>query len=385
MRVFRVAASRRIRQMNSLLNVIGDIYEASFNPSHWNQVARALCQLFDAHSCGIMMEDFEFKYRDIIGSHGLPAATTLGYRLGLAKYDLTFQLQAKTAPGHAEQLVDAREFQTTHPIYYRLILKPHNVGYLGTMGIYNDDEWHVGVALHRSFESHPFGQDELQQLELLYPHFQRALRIQKELFTLRDQRHALQEALGQLSLGLLMVDPEGRVTYQNPLATALLDFHQGLKVTPEGYVQAHVQSEHKQLLQLLDQVANRAYTRKTDRQQVIALHHLDQRHAMQVLITRLEEPPHPLAQGKIALYLSVPHAPCNLSAESLHQLYGLTPAEAGVAIALANGLSPAEISRANGVSVETVRSQLKSIFTKMGVNKQQDVIRVLLSGFHHIS
>lgn len=382
--------------MNSLLDVIGDIYEASFDPTHWNKVASGLCQLFNAHSSGIFMEDYEYNHRDIIGSYGLPKASTLAYRLGLAKYDYTFQLQAATAPGQAEQLVEAQAFKTSHPIYYRLILKPNDVGFLGAMGIYKDSEWHVGIALHRSFNAAPFSADELQQLELLYPHFKRALRIHKEFYKLRSQQYSLQAALGQLSLGLIMLNPDGRVDYCNPVAHVLLQYHQGLKMTDQLTLQAHSPNENKQLQQLIGEFTRASKEKKTPRSQAIVLHHPSQERVIHVMITVLDDPlkqahkqdqkqiPKQEFQGKVALYLSVPDSPFNISAEVLHRLYALTPAESGVAIALLNGLSLTQISQTNKVSIETVRSQLKSIFTKMGVKKQQDVIRILLSGIHQI-
>lgn len=370
--------------MNSLLNVIGDIYEASFNPAHWNKVACSLCQLFNAHSSGIFMEDYEYKNRDIIGSYGLPKASTLAYRMGLAKYDYTFQLQAATAPGQAQQLVKAQEIKTTHPIYYRLMLKPNNVGFLSAMGIYKNEEWHVGVALHRAFDATPFSVEELKTLELLYPHFKRALRIHKEFYKLRSQQQSLHAALGQLSLGLIILNPDGRVDYCNAVADVLLKYHQGLKITDQQTLQAHLHSENKQLQQLISQSIVAGKEEKAYRHQAIALHHPDQEHVIHIMVAMLDDPQTQVAQGKVALYLSIPESPFNLSVEALHTLYSLTPAESAIAIALVNGLSLAQISKANGVSIETVRSQLKSIFIKMGVKKQQDVIRLLLSGILHI-
>ncbi len=37
------------------------------------------------------------------------------------------------------------------------------------------------------------------------------------------------------------------------------------------------------------------------------------------------------------------------------------------------------------IGIKTVRSQLKSLYQKMGVKKQQDVIRILLSGVMQIN
>jgi DNA-binding NarL/FixJ family response regulator len=60
------------------------------------------------------------------------------------------------------------------------------------------------------------------------------------------------------------------------------------------------------------------------------------------------------------------------------ETFGLSRREAGIAIALTNGLDLKEISAQKGVSLATVRTQLKGVFHKLGVNKQQDIIRILL-------
>ena len=63
----------------------------------------------------------------------------------------------------------------------------------------------------------------------------------------------------------------------------------------------------------------------------------------------------------------------------LHKRFGLTPAECRVALLLSDGRSPREIANTVGVTDNTVRSLLKSIFSKTGVRWQSDVVRLLLS------
>jgi len=58
-------------------------------------------------------------------------------------------------------------------------------------------------------------------------------------------------------------------------------------------------------------------------------------------------------------------------------LFDLTPAEARIALAIAAGVQPTEIARKQGVSVETVRTQLKSIFLKTGTTRQLELARLL--------
>ncbi|MBM3091030.1 helix-turn-helix transcriptional regulator [Ensifer sp. T173] len=62
----------------------------------------------------------------------------------------------------------------------------------------------------------------------------------------------------------------------------------------------------------------------------------------------------------------------------LEDIYGLTPAEIRIASGLAAGLSLREIALANSVSYETIRTQLKSIYSKTQVNSQAALVSLLM-------
>ncbi|WP_270939450.1 helix-turn-helix transcriptional regulator, partial [Falsiroseomonas oryzae] len=65
------------------------------------------------------------------------------------------------------------------------------------------------------------------------------------------------------------------------------------------------------------------------------------------------------------------------NAALLGRMFGLTPAEARLAAALAAGRSAADHAKARGVSVETVRSQLAAIRRKTGCRRQADLAVLL--------
>lgn len=67
-------------------------------------------------------------------------------------------------------------------------------------------------------------------------------------------------------------------------------------------------------------------------------------------------------------------------ADILGALFDLTPAEARVARAVALGKRPEDIARSAGISVETVRSQLKRVFSKTSTGHQSE-LAVLLASF----
>jgi DNA-binding CsgD family transcriptional regulator len=61
----------------------------------------------------------------------------------------------------------------------------------------------------------------------------------------------------------------------------------------------------------------------------------------------------------------------------LQELLGLSPAEARLVAALAAGESLNDIVARTGVTQNTVRSQIKSVFSKLDVSSQVELIRIL--------
>jgi DNA-binding CsgD family transcriptional regulator/PAS domain-containing protein len=368
--------------VEKILHLVGEIYEASYRPEHWDNVMETLCtEVLDCRSGGIFLEDFVSGTRSTLGFFGLPKMTMLAYRFGMSKYDHTFRLQKEQGIGSAREIINAPEVKQEHPLYYRLILKPNDIGSIAGINIFNDEEWHVGLGLHRSFSAERFGEAQLNTLDLLYPHFKRAIRIHREFHQLRTQQQTLKSVMSQLMIGLVIVDAQGAVQYSNPVADAILGQHQGLSIR-NGYLRAHHEDENAQLFNLVAKQAAADLREVTTKSHALGLHHPNRQFSLTVMAAPLNEGTDGEhvggTNGHVALYLSDAESSLNVPAEALRSLYALTPAEAGIAISLVNGLSVNEMAAQNVVSPETVRAQLKSVFNKMGVNKQQDVIRILL-------
>ena len=62
---------------------------------------------------------------------------------------------------------------------------------------------------------------------------------------------------------------------------------------------------------------------------------------------------------------------------NLRESFGLTPAETRLAARLKDGLTLKEAAGELGVSINTVRNQLRAIFDKIGLSRQSDLIRAL--------
>jgi DNA-binding CsgD family transcriptional regulator len=61
------------------------------------------------------------------------------------------------------------------------------------------------------------------------------------------------------------------------------------------------------------------------------------------------------------------------------QLFNLTKAETALAMELANGLSLEEAAEVLNIRRNTARAHLRSIFSKTGVRRQTELVRIMLN------
>ena len=81
----------------------------------------------------------------------------------------------------------------------------------------------------------------------------------------------------------------------------------------------------------------------------------------------------PFALAAIAVFRSPGRLPLN-AAERLVAAFDLTPAEAEVTVMLCQAMQRAEIATRRSVSPETLRSQLRAIYSKTGCNREAELV-----------
>ena len=72
--------------------------------------------------------------------------------------------------------------------------------------------------------------------------------------------------------------------------------------------------------------------------------------------------------------VNLPHAP---PVELVQSLFDLTPAEARVARCLTTGASVEDIASIGGVSLNTIRTQVRGVLEKTGCRRQAEVVALL--------
>jgi DNA-binding CsgD family transcriptional regulator len=88
----------------------------------------------------------------------------------------------------------------------------------------------------------------------------------------------------------------------------------------------------------------------------------------------------PLPPTGAVVFIGDHEASLNNARQSIARWYGLTPSEAKLAAALAEGESLEEAAELMGITRNTARTHLKRIFAKTGTNRQGALVRLLLTG-----
>jgi DNA-binding CsgD family transcriptional regulator len=178
------------------------------------------------------------------------------------------------------------------------------------------------------------------------------------------QRFSLQ-ILESLALGVLVIDADRRVVFASRRAERLLRRGDALTVS-HGRLRAVEPRGRGELERLIAAVG----AADGEAEGVLAL----QRPGGEPVFLLLR----PLDGTAETLILISDAAACPVPRADIGRLYGLTPAEARLLDSLLRGRSLSEHARAEGTSLNTVKSQLRQIFAKTGYSRQGQLIGGLL-------
>jgi DNA-binding CsgD family transcriptional regulator/PAS domain-containing protein len=235
----------------------------------------------------------------------------------------------------------------------------------------------VAISLQGTRRRGPFDGCDLATLGRLVPHLKRALEIRDRLAAAQIRADTLASSLDGMSLGILVLDDRGRLLEANALAQEHLRAGEGIASKSDGTLQLREPTAAGQLAGWLS-------TGRPPDQSPDGLLRIPRQGAepLSLLLTRLPRTGTSWmrADPRWMLVIFDPTRQIQASLELVALDLGVTPREAEVATLLFSGLTLVQIAHRMGVSVHTVRSQVKSIFRKTGTQSQADLVRRIALG-----
>lgn len=369
--------------------LIHHIYEASYQPERWSEVLEGIAGVTQSRSAVLGYRDNEVKHASLAYIYNIDPVQALRYNE--AGEDPHFQLFTNAAPLGtgltAQQVVPDR--QALERIYgdtFNQLLTENDIHYVAGVVLFNDVNRSVAIGLQRGRADGPWPDGLMDNLTGLSPHIQRSLHIHKEFTRLRSREQALFAGLDRLLIGLILFDELRQPIYCNPVAEAILRYHPAIRMHNDQLRATSIE-DTEAIQRALTRAIDARQDRNNDPRQfttALGLRHRDVVTPLPMLITPVGGAGLGLQtdtlHGHAAVLISDPERNQPIVPEALVTAYGLTPAEAQVAIAIANGLGVDETAELHNTKISTVKSQLKAIFRKLGVSRQAELVKILLTG-----
>ena len=179
-------------------------------------------------------------------------------------------------------------------------------------------------------------------------------------------------------MGVVRLDGEARVRAANRLARRILAAGDGLELR-SGRIVASRRQDAATLARLFGGACPRASADGFHVRGVTQIACSSQRPKLTVLVVDAHARPGASAT-EIVLFLHQPGVVIPVCEATLRTLHGLTRTEARIAALLVAGRAVARIAAEVGSSVNTVRTHLKRVFSKVDVASQSELIRAVLCG-----
>jgi DNA-binding CsgD family transcriptional regulator/PAS domain-containing protein len=239
----------------------------------------------------------------------------------------------------------------------------------------------VLLAACRSSRKNAFETQDCQRLQSVLPHLETVLRLKRRLSRHSAELWWREQVLSKLPIGVILLTARGLPCYLNPAAEALINEGQMLSLSMHhGLSTADPQTTRQ--LRLAVQTVLNGSPGQLPAPWPIRVAHPHQAHGdLWLRVTPLTlggAASEAWTEARAMVFCDGPLAQA-LDGGQLASMFGLTPREAALAQALLAGHDLAGAAQSLGVGLETVRTQLKSLFGKTGTARQADLLRTLAS------
>ncbi|MCL1038106.1 helix-turn-helix transcriptional regulator [Shewanella submarina] len=369
--------------------LIEKIYDAARDKISWAEPLEEFRNLFSANFVTLILKQPAQDDEEDLGLmiavggnlNGKGRVQYLPYRHNLTPFADQRPDQVFTV----DDLMDESEWRESS--YRKHWCEANDVYHVMAVDISAPEVGSLRFRITRPQDSENFSSEQKALCQFLVPHLKRALAIHLEL----DRSHSIgsmfSQAIGRLSIATVQIDESGRILEQNVFAKEILEEADGLQVVA-GKLTATYASDNRELKQLIKGAFERA---KENNSAILPEAMSVTRPSGEVnLGIVIEVVPTPVwaenkGQSKAVVYIRDSVAKSQASSDVAKKLFGLTPAETALSLQLANGLSLEEAAEALNIRRNTARAHLRAIFSKTGVRRQTELVRIFLNSVAPLS
>jgi DNA-binding CsgD family transcriptional regulator/PAS domain-containing protein len=368
--------SRSGRSSDSFSRVAASIHEAALAPELWPEALKTVTDAFGMIGAAYFVWNKQTGHVDRITLHGPMnglKAEFVNHYAAREPYRPVLQTDASGDWVRLSERLPEAVLRTDE--WYNDFVVKCGIGDMLGARILDTPSLVAIFGLQQATKRAPLASASAGRMPELLATLGKAAQVDDRLCSLGWKSSVALRALDQLANAILITDNLGRVVEMNQAAERMVRLDDGLTIR-DGRVGAQRGFETAKLARL---VAGAAAAPQRGAE------------AGRMLVWRLgNRLPYFVTVVPLGVDVAIPdrpaamvvavdpeeHAPSELE---LSEFFGLTRAESRLAAALVAGKRPDDIAAASGVRITTLRTQIRAILMKVGVNKLTDLIRVMSS------
>jgi PAS domain-containing protein len=364
-----------------LESVVGSLYDAAAEPERWPAALTAAADLLGAVGAQFFLWDKRQNTTPFAIVGRLPEEGNEAYLRYYSAFDTRRQALERVPVGKVATYdleFDQGRFRRSE--FFNDFLAPYGVPYVAGSRVLHTAGQSAVIAVLRNFRQGPFGNGQIATLERLLPHLQRAARLHLRMHEMRLQSQTVEAALDRLPFGVVIADATGRALSVNRAAAEMAAANDGLLLR-DGRLATARTGETAALARHVAEAVQTAGCRNGHGGGALLVPRPSGRRPFALLIAPLSPEvalgtPH-RTPAALILITDLDSRP-ELLGRRLVDLFGLTPAEACLAVALAGGKRLEDVAEERGVRMSTLRTQLRAILDKTGTRRQPDLMRLIV-------
>jgi DNA-binding CsgD family transcriptional regulator len=318
------------------------------------------------------------------GDHGLMVNVGAVTTEGQISYDSHFYALDPFVGLPSDRMVTMNEIieeaRWVETPFYQEFLLPFDVHHIMGADVRTADGGECRFRVCRPRSSPTYSERDKALCTTLLPHLRRAVHLHGRLDRVESERKLYAGAMDRLMVGTVILDENGRVLQTNRIADMILQGGDGLRILNNMPHATHP-SDNRELQRLIKRALEGQAGSGASLIDALSITRSSGQRNLGVVVHSVtpSEWSERVRRPAAVLYIRDPEQKAQAPHEIVRQLFNFTPAETGLAMLLADGLSLEEAALELGIRRNTARAHLRSIFSKTDVTRQTELVRIILN------
>jgi DNA-binding CsgD family transcriptional regulator/PAS domain-containing protein len=355
--------------------VIGAIYDCAIDPALWPAACRKIADLCESTAGGICVHDLRHTQNDQLFVFGYQPEFL--ERLGSGYAQSPMAIADIVSDNGDVSTLSMPRFEILESRFYREVMQPFGLLDLIWFPALRTGSRVASLHASRNGKAPQYQQREISLFRLLSPHVCRALAISDALDIRALKSEMLEKTLDGLAAGVFLTARDGRVVHMNAAAERQIRNGSSVRIVKDRLFPTDPAARAALSKAIEGSARDDAETGMSDH--CVAIPDAEGAGYLATLL--------PIERGQrrgvlapfaasVAVFMQDPVQAPLMPGEAFARLYKLTGGELRVLSALAQGLGGKDAATMLGIGEATVRTHLQRIFSKTGMPRQTDLLRL---------